>query len=202
MNLKCRVCGAKGESVFHVICSCPVLAPTLYLSVRHNQLARILYQEITGNEKLVYKPQEVTKKGHIEIWYENEIKTITKVEKNKPDFLVWNNDNNTCQLMEITVPLDTNLESLTSKKDLKYIPLISQLQRLYQNYRFSIVTVTVGGLGAISKDLEEKLNKTGIETDRIKTVIGRLQKAAILGTMKIRKTVLSTWERNSAFFEL
>ena len=116
--------------------------------------------------------------------------TLTKIEKNKPDFLVWNNDNNSCQLMEITVPLDTSLELSTSKKNLKYIPLISQLQRLYlyQNYRFSIVTVTVGGLGAIPKDLEEKLNKIGIEPGRIKTTIGRLQKAAILGTMKIFKT--------------
>ena len=104
MNVKCRVCGAKRESVFHVISSCPVLVPTLYLLVRHNQLTRILYQEITGNEKPVYKPPEVTKQGHIEIWYEKEIKTLTKVEKNKPDFLVWNNDN-TCQSMEITVHL-------------------------------------------------------------------------------------------------
>ena len=94
--------------------------------------------------------------------------------------------------MEITVRLDTNLGSSTSKKDLKYIPVILQLQRLYQNYRFSMVTVTTGGLGAIPipKDLEEKLSKIGIEPDRIKTVIGRLQKAAILRTMKICKTVL------------
>ena len=37
-----------------------------------------------------------------------------------------------------------------------------QLQRLYQNYRFGIVTATIGGLGAIPKDLEEKLNKLGL----------------------------------------
>ena len=117
-----KIYGVKGHSVFHVICSCPMLAATLYPSVRHNQLARILYQEITENKKLVYKPQEVTKKGHIEIWYEKEKKNLTKVEKNKPDLLVQNNDNSTCQLMEITVPFETNLELSTSKKDLKYIP--------------------------------------------------------------------------------
>ena len=92
--------------------------------------------------------------------------------------------------MEITVPLDTNVKSSTNKKDIKYILLVSQLQRLYKNYHFSIVTVTVGGLGAIPRDLENKLKEIGIEPERIKTVIGRLQKAAVLGTMKVCKTVI------------
>ena len=81
MDITCRVCRTNEESVFHVICSCPVLTLTLYLSVRHNKLARILYQEVLGNEKIIYKPPEVTKNGNIEIWYDREIETITKVEK-------------------------------------------------------------------------------------------------------------------------
>ena len=191
MDIKCRVCRINEESVFHVICSCPVLAPMLYLSVRHNQLTRILYQEVLGNEKIIYKPPDITKKGNIGIWYDREIETITKVEKNKPDIQIWNNESNTCQLVEIIVPLDTNVKSSTNIKDIIYILLVSQLQRLYKNCRFSIVTVTVGGLGAIPRDLENKLKEISIEPERIKPiVIGRLQKAAVLGTMKVCKTVI------------
>ena len=167
-----------------------MLAPTLYLSVRHNQLARILYQEVLGNEKIIYKPSEVTRKGNIEILYDREIETITKVVENKPDILIWNNESNACQLVEITVPLDTNVKPSTNKKDIKYILLVSQLQRLYKNYRFSIVTVTVGGLGAIPRDLANKLKEIGIEPERIKTVIRRLPKAAVLGSMNVCKTVI------------
>ena len=176
--------------MFHVICSCSVLALTLYLSVCHNQLARILYQEVSGNEKIIYKPPEVTIKGNIEIWYDREIETITKVERNKPDILIWSNESSTCQLVKITVPLDTNVKSSTNKKDTKYILLVSQLQRLYKNYHLSIATVNVGGLRALPSDLENNLKEIGIEPERIKTVIGRLQKAAVLGTMKVCKTVL------------
>ena len=166
MDVKCRVCRANEGSVFHVICSCSVLAPVLYLLIHHNQLARILYQEVLGNEKIIYIPPEVTKKGNIEIWYVREIKIITKVEKNKPDILIWNNESNTCQLVEITVPLDTNVKSSTTKKDTKDILLVSQLQRLYKNYHFNIVTVTVGGLGAIPRDLKYKLKENSIEPER------------------------------------
>ena len=58
MNAKCRVCGGKSESVYHLVGSCSTLAPSLYLKVRHNQIAKILYQEITKNEHLVLNPQK------------------------------------------------------------------------------------------------------------------------------------------------
>ena len=58
MDTTCRVCSEKGESVYHLVCNCPILAPTLYLTVRHNQVARILYQEIVQNERLIYRPQQ------------------------------------------------------------------------------------------------------------------------------------------------
>ena len=68
MNTKCRACNKSDESVFHLICSCPALAPTLYLNMRHNQVARILYQEIIQSENMIYKPSPVTKNNNLEIW--------------------------------------------------------------------------------------------------------------------------------------
>ena len=50
------------ESVYHLVCACPVLAPTLYLNIKHNQLARIIYQEIKGNNKMEMNPPPVTNK--------------------------------------------------------------------------------------------------------------------------------------------
>ena len=50
MDTKCGICQQQEESVHHLICSCPVLAPTLYLESRHSQIAKIIYQEVLGKD--------------------------------------------------------------------------------------------------------------------------------------------------------
>ena len=128
MNTKCRACNKFDESVFHLICSCPALAPTLYLNMRHNQVARILYQEIIQSENMIYKPPPVTKKNNnLEIWWEKSITTVTRVEKNGPDIIIWDTTSKTCKIIDVGVPLDTNLENVYQDKKSKYIPLKGQM---------------------------------------------------------------------------
>ena len=62
VDTKCRVCDQKGESVYHLVCSCWALAPSIYLKVRHNQITRILYQEVIQSDHIVSNPLEVTLK--------------------------------------------------------------------------------------------------------------------------------------------
>ena len=112
------------------------------------------------------------------------------MEKNKPDMILWYTDKKLCQIVEITVPLNTNLETAYKEKKLKYIPLISKMQCVYSEYRFQTVIITLGAMGAIPKNLEENLDKLHFTKDRIKVIIERLQKAALIGTMKICKTAM------------
>ena len=109
MGVLCRVCEKHYESVYHLVCSSPVLAPTLYLDARHNQVARILYQEVVGNEKLIYTPPQVTKAGDIKVWWDEQIHTLSKTEKHRPDVVIWDTKRKLCKIVEVTVPLDTNL---------------------------------------------------------------------------------------------
>ena len=67
MDTRGRICNEHAESVYHVLYSCPVLAPTLYLDVRHNQVAKILYQEVIKSDCLVLDPPKVTKIDNLEI---------------------------------------------------------------------------------------------------------------------------------------
>ena len=190
MDTKCRICQQQEESVYHLICSCPVLAPTLYLDRRHNQIATIIYQEVLGKDKLEYKPPPITNAGNIEIWWDGKILTHPMVEKNRPDLVIWNTEKKLCKTVEITVPLDTNLATAYKEKERKYIQLISAMQQQYMTYKFSTVIITVGRMGAIPKNLENNIKKLDIETDRVETIIKRLQKVAVLGSVKICKTVL------------
>ena len=60
IDRRCRICNKQPESVYHMICSCAILA-TLYFDMRNNQVAKILYQEAIKNDNLIRDPPEVTK---------------------------------------------------------------------------------------------------------------------------------------------
>ena len=195
MNAKCRVCGEKSESVYHLVGSCSTLSPSLYLKVRHNQIAKMLYQEITKNDHLVLNPPEVTVKGDMEIWYDMEIQTTPKVDKNWPDIVIWEKAEKKCTLVEITVPLDNNLQKAHKEKETKYINLISKMQRHYRGYKFEVIVVAVGAMGAVPVPLEGNLRKLFPENENIESLIRRIQKAAILETLKVCKTALSMRSR-------
>ena len=93
--------------------------------------------------------------------------------------------------VEITVPLDTNIETAYREKEKKYIQLISAMQQQYRGYKFSVIVIAAEGLGCMPKNLELNLKKLGLKEGRINPTIERIQKAPILGTVKICITVLN-----------
>ena len=120
-----------------------------------------------------------------------EIQTTSKVETNKPDIIVRNKEEKKCTIVEITVLLDTNLHKAYKEKETKYINLLSKLQQLYKGYKFNIVVIGVGAMGAIPKPLEKNLRKLFPQEEDADILLQRLQKAAILGMVKICKTAMS-----------
>ena len=90
----------------------------------------------------------------------------------------------------MTVPLDTNLGKAVSEKQVKCIELILHMQKLCNRYTFSIVVVAVGAMGAIPKILDRNLPKIFSHTSNINFISQQIQKAVILGTLKVCKTVM------------
>ena len=191
MDNSCRVCGkAEEENLFHVLGACPVLAPTLYLKSRHNQVTKIIFQEKMKLEKLIEPPEE-TKANDAEMWRDKKIKTVTKIEHNRPDMIYWNLKDKQCEIIEISVPLENNMQQAYKLKQGKKIELISQLQRMYKGFKYNVIIIIVGCLGAIPVNLKQNLLKVGIQEDKIRTVTHRIQRAALLGTIRIGKTILN-----------
>ena len=114
-----------------------------------------------------YKSPEVTRTEDKEIWWDVYVATPEKVEHNRPDMVLWDLNNRKCTIIEISVPLDTNLELAYKSKEKKYMSLVRQLQQLYRRYIYSIIVITVGALGAVPKNLEENLQCLGMQRDRI-----------------------------------
>ena len=60
-----------------------------------------------------------------------------------------------CTIVEVTVPLDTNLQKAHREKGTtKYINLISKMQKLYGGYKFEIIVTAVGAMVAVPVPLE------------------------------------------------
>ena len=87
----------------------------------------------------------------------------------------------------MSVPLDTNMKLREQKKRDNYIGLIDQLQRVYLMYKYSVIPVIIGALRTIPKSLERSLIEIGIMKEGIRTLIERIQKLALLGTVKVVK---------------
>ena len=99
-----------------------------------------------------------------------------------------------CKIVDICVPLDTNVELPHTTKTDDYIPLVDQLQRLYPAYNYTVIPVIVGKFGTIPKTLKDSLLKIGLQKVKLPAVIERIQKLAMTGTMKIVKNFKKTLE--------
>ena len=194
INAKCRLCHSQDETVLHALGSCPSLSSNLYTIVRHDNVEQHIVEEIVKQENKEStcrkRPESVTVTGNKEIWWNLPIKTTTKVEYNRPDVVIWNRETKVCHLVEISVPLDINISNQQVVKRDKYMPLVSEMQQLYRNYTFQIIPVIIGCLRAISKSLEQNLQKLGLEDATYKPLIKKLQKTTLLGSVKIIKTFI------------
>ena len=137
-NPKCRFCKSIDESIFHILNSCSNLSVSMYLPVRHNEVARVIYHELLrehgGIDEIKKKPETTTRSGNIEIWWDKKISVQPPVENNRPDIVLWNLETKKCAIIDICVPMDVNVSREEKEKCDKYLLLSSRLQRLYPQY--------------------------------------------------------------------
>ena len=54
VNPNCRLCGSTKETIQHIIASCPRLSASMYLPVRHNKVAYVVYQYLVDKHNDIY----------------------------------------------------------------------------------------------------------------------------------------------------
>ena len=132
----CRLCGREEETIFHITSACSYFSSNLYLHSRHNPIAKEIHHRVVaqlreGEENLRKPhgmPPTTLKVGGTEIWWDREVNTLTKIPHNRPDLIIWDTDNSTCKVIDVCVPLDTNVELRETTKRNSYIDLVDQLQ--------------------------------------------------------------------------
>ena len=87
--------------------------------------------------------------------------------------------------MEFCVPFDGNVATREGGKVDRYVPLSLEMARMYK-LRVKVVSVVVGALGTVTKDIEEAMTAMGIPD-----VVGGLQTTAVVATAAILRKVLT-----------
>ena len=80
-----------------------------------------------------------------------------KVKHSIPDLVIWNRQTKECKIIDFSVPLDQNVSMTDTEKVNNYMPLVSELQQVYRGYKYEVIPVVVGALGAVPRLLKGHL---------------------------------------------
>ena len=188
----CRICGRFDETINHIISGCPELAKTEYIH-RHDRVATYVHWKICQKYKLPttlkwyeHQPLTVTENNDVTILWDMPISTDREIKANRPDIVVKNRKENTCILIDISVPSENNTSLKVAEKISKYKDLEIEVNRMW-GMRTTVVPIVIGALGLIKKGTEKFTNNVPGYIS-----IPEIQKIALLGTAHILRKILST----------
>ncbi|KAL1464022.1 hypothetical protein WDU94_003708 [Cyamophila willieti] len=177
---KCRLCKQFNETIHHIVSGCPVLAQKEYIE-RHNNVCKQLHFNIckhfgieTPTDKWYeYEPsQVVTKEDIVILWY-SQVHTDRTIRSNKPDIIIKDKTNRTCQLIDVSIPLDSNITAKEAEKKLKYKDLQIETQRMW-GLKTIIIPVNIGATGTINMNVDKKENEKKLKYTDLAIEIQRM----------------------------
>ena len=193
-NNRCRYCKSAKEDLFHLLCSCNFLSASMYLPMRHDEVAKVLFNElakkVNSNIKYLSPKNKIWKYGNTEIWWDTPITTAPRTKYNKPDIVVWESVKKHCDIIDICVPLDENIKSNEKEKRDKYAALAVALKRMYPEYTYSITPIVVGATGLVTNSLLQNVKDIGFNEHECRRIVSKLQQKALLGSMKVIKSAM------------
>ena len=138
------------------------------------------------------EPKPVVKTDDLEVFWDIPIYSFapqlpTTVEQgNRPDMVVVNHGSKTVAVVECSYPWITNMEKKDKEKTDKYQEVRVELQRRYENYDVYQINVLLDALEGYTKCLKTLLNKLLQQDKLVESVLKRMQKAVIFGSIRIK----------------
>ena len=158
---------------------------------RHNNLGKIVHWKLarkcnfeSGDIWYEYKPESVLENEDYKILWDFSIQTDHVREVRRPDLVVVDKKERSCKIIDFAVPRDSRIEEKVKDKIEKYQDFERELQKLW-NVKMKNIPLVVGTLGAIPKQLSNRLKQIGITAGT-----AQVQKTVLLGTTRLLRKVL------------
>ena len=175
----------------HIVSGCKMLCNNKYL-FRHNQICTYLHCHLlrdrgskVSQSWLKHKPAEVVHIGDTIIYWDQTLITDKWIKGNRPDITIWNVKDRTAQLIDVSVPMDTNIIMRTADKLTKYRDLEIEIQKCWNLTKVETIPVVIGALGTVCDNLHLHVKNVSEEA-RVQVI----QKTALLGTAHILRNFL------------
>ena len=94
-----------------------------------------------------------------------------------------------CFIIKVAVGRDVNTTRNCNQKNDNDVLLLTELKKLYPKYTFEILSIVLGATGLIETELAVNLRKLKIKN--IEQTADRYHRMALIGTMKIAKSVMN-----------
>ena len=119
------------------------------------------------------------------ILWDSPIISDRHVTCNKPDIVTQEKKSDRCQIIDVAIPSDYNIQKKATEKMSKYVDLQIACQRLW-NKKVEVIPVIIGETGIADKNSKKYVGRIPGHHN-----ICNLQRSAILGTAQILRNVLS-----------
>lgn len=190
---KCRLCKEQPETIHHLISGCSVLAKREYI-LRHDKICSRLhynicrFYDIECTEKWYeHQPRNVEDNPRVTILWNTQVHTDRHIAANKPDIVIKDKEDKKCLIIDVSVPLDNNVNLKFAEKKLKYKDLEIEVARLW-NLKTKIIPIIIGATGVLSVEAEKVLKE--LPGCQQAGLIAQLQDSVIMGTCYIIRKIL------------
>ena len=188
---RCRFCNTSTENIDHLISGCTILATNEYTN-RHNRVGQNMHWKIcnhynneTPNKWYEHKSLPVVDTPKVTILLDFLIRTDRTIQANRSNIIIKHKQNETCQLIDMSVPPDSNISAKESEKLRKYKDLEIEIAKMWK-MKTKTIPVIVGTLGMIKKGTKKYVNEIPGNLS-----LAEIQKIVLNSTAHIRRRTLS-----------
>ena len=194
-NDRCRFCHTSTETCNHLISGCQTLLAEGHYTKRHNKVCSYLHHticqanNIETKEVWNHQPEPVTSNQQVTIYYDKPIPTGRYIENKaiKPDILIHNHQENTVQIIDVSIPNDFGINRAEREKITKYQDLKNALNDEWELNNIEVIPIIIGATGLMKDNLQLYLDSIPGNPKK-----HQCQIAAIRGTVSLLKRCLGS----------